>query len=68
MRTTTTESGWKRAMLHAWLGFLLLLAFYLLSFGIPGRKNANPAEQETVERTLPAAAYRVAVGEVMSDN
>jgi hypothetical protein len=55
-------------MLHAWLGFLLLMAFYLLSFGLPGRNNANPVEQKTVEQTLPADAYRVAEGEVLSGN
>lgn len=55
-------------MLHAWLGFLLLLAFYLLSFGMPGHKNANPAEQDTVEQVLPADAYGVAVREALSEN
>lgn len=47
-------------MLHAWLGFLLLLAFYVLSFGLPGRRHAKPVKPDTVERAQPAGAYSVA--------
>ena len=36
-------------MLHAWLGFLLLLAFYVLSFGVPGSDNRLP-EKERLQR------------------
>jgi hypothetical protein len=35
MRKTTTTGGWKWALLHAWIGFVLLLAFYALTFGTP---------------------------------
>ena len=49
MRKTTTDDSWKRAMLHAWLGFILLLAFYLLTFGIPWTSDElvekDPKEQ-----------------------
>lgn len=49
MRKTTNTAGWKRAMAHAWLGFILLLAFYLLTFGLPpgiggARKGEQPAK------------------------
>ena len=40
-------------MLHAWLGFLLLLAFYVLSFGIPGSAGRLP-EKESHEREVKA--------------
>ncbi|MBK6620890.1 MAG: hypothetical protein IPH04_03495 [Saprospirales bacterium] len=29
------RNTWKRAVAHAWLGFALLLAFYVLTFGWP---------------------------------
>ncbi|MCB9285057.1 MAG: hypothetical protein H6563_13355 [Lewinellaceae bacterium] len=50
MRTTTTTASWKRAMLHAWLGFILLLAFYMLTFGIPRAKSlpVNGSDMEQV--------------------
>jgi hypothetical protein len=50
MRKTTTAASWQRAMLHAWLGFMLLLAFYLLSFGFPRRAAGPPEGKERVER------------------
>lgn len=33
MKGKTVGTNWKKAMLHAWLSLLLLLAFYYLSFG-----------------------------------
>ena len=49
MRKTTHTAGWKRAMLHAWLGFILLLAFYVLTFGIP-RGGAHPKNDAAPEK------------------
>jgi hypothetical protein len=45
MSKTTNDAGWKRAMAHAWLGFILLLAFYLLTFGIPRGHTASNRDQ-----------------------
>ena len=36
-------------MLHAWLGFILLLAFYVLTFGIP-RGGAHPKNDAAPEK------------------
>ena len=50
MRKSTTATSWKRAMLHAWLGFILLLAFYVLTFGVPdsSRKPIDEGASEQV--------------------
>jgi hypothetical protein len=50
MEKPASKANWKRSMLHAWLSLLLLMAFYMLSFG------SRPAEQQeqqipTTERT-----------------
>lgn len=37
-------------MLHAWLGFLLLLTFYVVSFGLPGRSGGDPVKADQLER------------------
>jgi len=52
MRKTSQTDGWKRAMFHAWIGFVLLLAFYFLTFGMQGgsqspQKEALPKAIET---------------------
>ena len=38
-------------MLHAWLGFILLLAFFVLTFGIPW-STPSSSEDGAIEQVL----------------
>ncbi|MBK7408860.1 MAG: hypothetical protein IPJ40_12870 [Saprospirales bacterium] len=51
MRTTTTAASWKRAMLHAWLGFIYYWLFYVLTFGIP-KGAPDPVKGRELEQVL----------------
>jgi len=45
MKHSDSGANWKKALIHLWIGFLLLLFFYLLSFGSHWRQSRLPWRQ-----------------------
>ncbi|MEM1218705.1 MAG: hypothetical protein AAGH79_07325 [Bacteroidota bacterium] len=45
MKHSDSGANWKKALIHLWIGFLLLLFFYLLSFGSHWRQTRLPWRQ-----------------------
>ena len=45
MKHSDEGANWKKALIHLWIGFLLLLFFYLLSFGSQWKKSRIPPFQ-----------------------
>lgn len=41
MKHSDEGANWKKALVHLWISFLLLLFFYLLSFGCHWRKTRH---------------------------